>query len=166
MDGGIDKKFGFWLGNKKYPWDVVDADIGNAFIIVIDFLKAMRCKIDLSFNNLELGKGDQVPAAMQSHLEDNDAVCICQVLLSSKSVRDLDQNSFERESLGELLSKGSEGANVLPGTSSQGCARLFTVVDTLNASNEISSMVINMLICHLKSECLCSVTGWHVRPLC
>ena len=39
-------------------------------------------------------------------------------------------------------------------------------MDTLNASNEISSMVINMLICHLKSECLCSVTGWHVRPLC
>ena len=39
-------------------------------------------------------------------------------------------------------------------------------MDTLNASNEISSMVINMLIFHLKSECLCSVTGWHVRPLC
>ena len=56
----------------------------------------------------------------------------------------------------------SQGADVVAPCSTE----FEFVVDTLNASNEISSMVINMLICHLKSECLCSVTGWHVRPLC
>ena len=66
MDGGIIKKFGFWLGNKKYHRDVVEAEIRDALIIYIDFLKAARHKNNLSSNLLEMGNGDHVPGTMKT----------------------------------------------------------------------------------------------------
>ena len=42
MDIGIHEHFGFQLGGKKYYWDVVEADIGDSFIIGIDFLKSVK----------------------------------------------------------------------------------------------------------------------------
>ena len=59
MDGGIVQHFGFRLGGRKYFWDVVEADIGDDFIIGIDFLESVKCKIDLESNVLELGNGDR-----------------------------------------------------------------------------------------------------------
>ena len=53
MDGGIHEHFGFQLGGKKYYWDVVEADIGDSFIIGIDFLKSVKCKIDPDGNKFE-----------------------------------------------------------------------------------------------------------------
>ena len=57
MDGGIHKHFGFQLGGRKYYWDVVEADIRDSFVIGIDFLKSVKCKVDLDSNNLAHGIG-------------------------------------------------------------------------------------------------------------
>ena len=43
MDGGIVQHFSFQLGGRKYFWDVVEADMGDDFIIGIDFLKSVQC---------------------------------------------------------------------------------------------------------------------------
>ena len=84
MDGGIHEHFGFQLGGKKYYWDVVEADIGDSFIIGIDFLKSVKCKIDLDGNNLELANGDRIPATMKRNT-DSDAVHVSRVLLLLKT---------------------------------------------------------------------------------
>ena len=84
MDGGIHEHFGFQLGGKKYYWDVVEADIGDSFIIGIDFLKSVKCKIDLDGNNLELANGDRIPATMKRNT-DSDAVHVSRVLLHRKT---------------------------------------------------------------------------------
>ena len=85
MDGGIHEHFGFQLGGKKYYWDVVEADIGDSFIIGIDFLKSVKCKIDLDGNNLELANGDRIPATMKRNT-DSDAVHVSRVLLHRKTI--------------------------------------------------------------------------------
>ena len=84
MDGGIHEHFGFQLGGKKYYWDVVEADIGGSFIIGIDFLKSVKCKIDLDSNNLELANGNRIQAIMKKNT-DSDAVHVSRVLLHRKS---------------------------------------------------------------------------------
>ena len=60
MDEGMVEGFGFRLRSEKYSCDVVEADMEDAFIIGIDFLKATKCKIDLANNVLELGNGGRV----------------------------------------------------------------------------------------------------------
>ena len=80
MDGGIHEHFGFQLGGRKYFWDVVEADIGDPFIIGIDFLKSVKCKIDLDGNNLELANADHIPATMKRNT-DSDAVHVSRVLV-------------------------------------------------------------------------------------
>ena len=65
MDGGIVQHLGFQLGGQKYFWDVVEAVISDDFIIGIDFLKSVKCKIDLESNVLELGNGHRVQATMK-----------------------------------------------------------------------------------------------------
>ena len=64
MDGGIHEHFGFQLGVRKYYWDVVEADIGDSFIIGIDFLMSVKCKIDLALVPLTIflsnSKFDQI----------------------------------------------------------------------------------------------------------
>ena len=67
MDGGIVQHFGFQWGRQKYFWDVVEADIGDDFIIGVDFLKSVKCKIDLEGNVLKLGNGDCVQAMMKKN---------------------------------------------------------------------------------------------------
>ena len=67
MDGGIVQHFGFQWGRQKYFWDVVEADIGDDFIIGVDFLKSVKCKIDLEGNVLKLGNGDRVQAMMKKN---------------------------------------------------------------------------------------------------
>ena len=57
MDGGILQHSAFQLGGQKYFWDVIEGDIGDNFIIGIDFLKSVKCKIDLEGNVLKLGNG-------------------------------------------------------------------------------------------------------------
>ena len=84
MDGGIHEHFGFQLGGKKYYWDVVEADIGDSFIIGIDFLKSVKCKIDLDGNNLELANGDRIPATLKRNT-DSGAVHVSRVLLHRKT---------------------------------------------------------------------------------
>ena len=84
MDGGIHERFGFQLGSRKYYWDVIEADIGDSFIIGIDFLKSVKCKIDLDGNNLELANGDRIPATMKRNA-DGEAVHVSRVLLHRKT---------------------------------------------------------------------------------
>ena len=84
MDGGIHEHFGFQLSGKKYYWDVVEADIGDSFIIGIDFLKSVKCKIDLDGNNLELANGDRIPATLKRNT-DSGAVHVSRVLLHRKT---------------------------------------------------------------------------------
>ena len=84
MDGGIVQHFGFRLGGRKYFWDVVEADIGNDFIIGIDFLKSVQCKIDLEGNILELGNGDRVQATMKQN-GDGQEMKVSRVLLHKKT---------------------------------------------------------------------------------
>ena len=80
MDGGIHEHFGFQMGGKEYYWDVVEADIRDSFIIGIDFLKSVKCKIDLDGNNLELANGDRISATMKGNT-DSEAVHVSRVLL-------------------------------------------------------------------------------------
>ena len=84
MDGGIHERFGFQLGSRKYYWDVIEADIGDSFIIGIDFLKSVKCKIDLDGNNLEVANGDRIPATMKRNA-DGEAVHVSRVLLHRKT---------------------------------------------------------------------------------
>ena len=84
MDGGIHERFGFQLGSRKYYWDVIEADIGDAFIIGIDFLKSVKCKIDLDGNNLDLANGDRIRATMKRNA-DGEAVHVSWVLLHRKT---------------------------------------------------------------------------------
>ena len=84
MDGGIHERFGFQLGSRKYYWDVIEADIGDSFIIGIDFLKSVKCKIDLDGNNLELVNGDRIRATMKRNA-DGEAVHVSRVLLHRKT---------------------------------------------------------------------------------
>ena len=84
MDGGIVQHFGFQLGGRKYFWDVVEADIGDDFIIGIDFLKSVQCKIDLEGNILELGNGDRVQATMKQN-GDGQERKVSRVLLHKKT---------------------------------------------------------------------------------
>ena len=50
MEGGVEEKFGFRLGDKKYSWDVVAGDIEPAVIVGIDFLHSQKFKINLDSN--------------------------------------------------------------------------------------------------------------------
>ena len=84
MDGGIVQHFGFQLGGQEYFWDVVEADIGDDFIIGIDFLKSVKCKIDLENNILELGNGDRVQATMKQN-GDGQEMKVSWVLLHKKT---------------------------------------------------------------------------------
>ena len=84
MDGGIVQHLGFQLGGQKYFWDVVKADIGDYFIIGIDFLKLVKCKIDLEGIILELGNGDRVQAMMKKN-EDGQEIHVSWVLLQQKT---------------------------------------------------------------------------------
>ena len=94
MDGGIHEHFDFQLGGRKYYWDVVEADIGDSFNIGIDFLKSVKCMIDLDGNNLELANGDRIPATMKRNT-DSDAVHVSRVLLHRKTT--IPQRSMKLE---------------------------------------------------------------------
>ena len=84
MDRGIVQHFGFQLGGQKYFRDVVEADIGDDFIIGINFLKSVKCKIDLESNVLELGNGDRVQATMKQN-GDGQEKKVSRVLLHKKT---------------------------------------------------------------------------------
>ena len=125
MDGGIVEEFGFRLGSKKSRWDVVEADIGDALIIGIDFLKHMKCKIDLGSNILELGNGDRVPMTVRRSAS-TEAVPVSRVVLSSERERKqgpINMHGGKLDGTGAVI---SAGAAVLPGASAQGCTRVYT----------------------------------------
>ena len=114
VDGGVVKEFGFRLGDKKYHWDVVEADIEPAFIIGIDFLQCQKCKIDLASNILEMGNGDHVPATLKTHNSNQD-VPVSQVVAASERGEKLDQKKLQQVSAqhGALpASKSSNAAQV------------------------------------------------------
>ena len=125
MDGGIVEEFGFRLGSKKSRWDVVEADIGDALIIGIDFLKHMKFKIDLGSNILELGNGDRVPMTVRRSAS-SEAVLVSRVVLSSECERKqgpINMHGGKLDGTGAVI---SAGAAVLPGASAQGCTRVST----------------------------------------
>ena len=124
MDGGILKGFSFCLGSKKYSCDVVEADVEDPFITGIDFLKSAKCKIDIGNNVLEMVNGDHVPAMMKSHT-DFEAACVSQVLLSSESDQDMQQNNLKRDDLGEVVVVVPAGTKALPGASAQDSSGIF-----------------------------------------
>ena len=127
MGGGMVEGFGFRLGSEKYSCDVVEADIEDAFIIGINFLKATKCKIDLANNVLELGNGDKVQMTMRTPTS-SEAVPlpVRRVVLSSECERKqgpINMHGGELEGTGAVI---SAGAAVLPGASAQGCTRVST----------------------------------------
>ena len=126
MDGGIVEGFGFWLGSRQYSWDVIEADIEDAFILGMDFLKSTRCKIDLGNDILELGSGDQVPATVRRHTS-NEAVKVSQVVSSSECTEKLVSNNLDRGMCEGFRTVVSIEATTLPGVSLQDIAQLDSV---------------------------------------
>ena len=126
MDGGIVEGFGFWLGSRKYSWNVIEADIEDAFILGMDFLKSTRCKIDLGNDILELGSGDQVPATVRRHTS-NEAVKVSQVVSSSECTEKLVSNNLDRGMCEGFRTVVSIEATTLPGVSLQDIAQLDSV---------------------------------------
>ena len=59
------KHVGFHLGERKYFWVVVEADISDALILGIDFLRRYQCKIYLGSSVLEMGDGEKIHASMR-----------------------------------------------------------------------------------------------------
>ena len=54
MQGVVWKHVGFRLGERKYFWVIVEADISDALILGIDFLRRYQCKIYLGSSALEM----------------------------------------------------------------------------------------------------------------
>ena len=65
MSGRLWKHVGLRLGGKKYYLDIVEADIGDPYILGMDFLQQHHCKIDLGQNVLEMGAGEKILATMR-----------------------------------------------------------------------------------------------------
>ena len=67
MPGKLWKHVGFQLGGRKYFMDFVEANIGDNFILGLDFLKGHKCKIDLEEDILEMGTGERIHASMKTN---------------------------------------------------------------------------------------------------
>ena len=126
MGGGMVEGFGFRLGSEKYSWDVIEADIEDAFILWMDFLKSTRCKIDLGNDILELGSGHQVPATVRRHTS-NEAVKVSQFVSSSECAGKLVSNNLDRRMCEGFRTVVSIEATTLPGVSLQDVAQLDSV---------------------------------------
>ena len=80
MQGVVWKHVGFQLGGKKYFWDIVEADISDAVILGIDFLRRYQCKIDLGSSVLEMGDGEKIHASMRG--QDSGVYHVSRVLVA------------------------------------------------------------------------------------
>ena len=67
MPGKLWKHVGFQLGGRKYFMDIVEANIGDNFILGLDFLKGHKCKIDLEEDILEMETGERIHASMKTN---------------------------------------------------------------------------------------------------
>ena len=66
MPGKLWKHVGFQLGGRKYFMDIVEANIGDNYILGLDFLRGHKCKIDLEEDILEMGTGERIHASMKT----------------------------------------------------------------------------------------------------
>ena len=80
MQGVVWKHVGFQLGERKYFWDIMEADISDALILGIDFLRRYQCKIDLGSSVLEMGDGEKIHASMRG--QDSRVYHVSRVLLA------------------------------------------------------------------------------------
>ena len=83
MQGYVWKHVGFQLGGRKYFCDIVEADISDALILGIDFLREQKCKIDLGNDVLEMQDGERVYASMRG--QEAGVYHVSRVLLAKKA---------------------------------------------------------------------------------
>ena len=83
MQGYVWNHVGFQLGGRKYFCDIVKADISDALILGIDFLREQKCKIDLGNDVLEMQDGERVYASMRG--QEAGVYHVSRVLLAKKA---------------------------------------------------------------------------------
>ena len=82
MQGVVWKHVGFQLGERKYFWVNVEADISDALILGIDFLRRYQCKIYLGSSVLEMGNGEKIHASMRG--QDSRVYHVSRVLVAKR----------------------------------------------------------------------------------
>ena len=84
MEGKLFNHVGFMLGGRKYYLDIVVADISDAMILGLDFLKKKQCKINLEDDSLELNGTEKIFAVMKGEKSDK-RYHVSRVLLAKKT---------------------------------------------------------------------------------
>ena len=82
MQGVVWKYVGFQLSERKYFWLIVEADISDALILGIDFLRRYQCNIYLRISVLEMGDGEKIHASMRG--QDSRVYHVSRVLVAKR----------------------------------------------------------------------------------
>ena len=67
MVGSELEKVPLQLGARSYPWDLIEADIGDEFILGFDFLQHYGCKVDAGRCVVEMRDGEKIFGSLQGN---------------------------------------------------------------------------------------------------
>ena len=67
MEGSIVEQAQMKMGARTYHWDLIEADIGDEFILGFDFLQHHGCKVDAGRCVLEMQDGEKLYGSLQGN---------------------------------------------------------------------------------------------------